>query len=182
MVHSILKFLRVTHPLGYFSKYGLLGRFHRTVIATQYTQPKNARRLTPPSRHKRKQPLLITRQILQENRRIQHQIASTTKRTQTHKQAQHLPIGARARDNGKHRADNQTGVERNLAPDDVGRHAPEERADQHAHVGCDSQAVGVAGLEFEGGLAGDDGLEEQDERVDGVAEAVEDEELHWVEC
>jgi hypothetical protein len=30
-------------------------------------------------------------------------------------------------------------------------------------------------VEFERGLPGDDGLDEQDERVDGVAEAVEDE-------
>jgi hypothetical protein len=35
----------------------------------------------------------------------------------------------------------------------------------------------VAGLEFERGLRGDDGLDEQDERVDGVTEAVEDEEF-----
>jgi len=35
-------------------------------------------------------------------------------------------------------------------------------------------------VEFEGGLPRDDGLDEQDEGVDGIAEAVEDEELEVV--
>jgi len=35
----------------------------------------------------------------------------------------------------------------------------------------------VGGMEFEGGLAGDDGLDEQDERVDCVPKPVQDKQL-----
>ena len=104
----------------------------------------------------------------------------TSKSTQTHKHPQHLPIRRRARHNREYRANHQTKVKRNLAAHNICRQAPKQRADEHAHVRGDGEAVGVRGAEFERGLAGDDGLDEQDERVDGVAEAVEDEDCGWV--
>lgn len=135
---------------------------------------------SPPASEQRKQPLMSARQILQKHRRIQHQISPTAKRSQTHKQPQHDPIRRRPGHDTKHTRQHQRDIKRILPADDVRRQPPEQCADQHPHVDGAGHAVPPFGLELVGGLGGDDGLDEQDERVDGVAEAVEEEELHLV--
>jgi hypothetical protein len=47
--------------------------------------------------------------------------------------------------------------------------APEKSTDQHSHVDCDGQAGTERRLKFVARIGGNNGLEEQDERVDGVA-------------
>jgi hypothetical protein len=56
-----------------------------------------------------------------------------------------------------------------LSTEHVGTWTPEEGADKHAHVDGDGEAIGKRRLEFISGVSGDDGLEEEDERIDGVA-------------
>jgi hypothetical protein len=109
--------------------------------------------------------------------RIQHQIAPSSKRTQTDKQTEDFPVRRCACNNRKHAAHQQTDIEGDLAAHDIRRHAPEQRAHQHAHVHCNRQPIGIPRRELERRGRRDDGLNQQDERVDGVAEAVEDEEF-----
>lgn len=79
-------------------------------------------------------------------------------------------MGHGAREDGGHRADKQREVEGVAPADNVGRQAPEDGAHEHADVGRDGEPVGVApAAEFLVGLPRDDGLEEEDERVDCVA-------------
>lgn len=89
----------------------------------------------------------------------------------------YLPIRTRARNNRKNATKHQRRIKRNLPPHDVRGEAPKQRAEQHSHVRGNGHAVRVARAELDRGLAGDDGLDEQDEAVDGVAEAVEHEEF-----
>jgi hypothetical protein len=45
---------------------------------------------------------------------------------------------------------------------------PEQGSYQHSGVGGDGESVGERGLEFVAGVCRDDGLDEQDEGIDGV--------------
>lgn len=137
--------------------------------------------LTPPSRHKRQHPLPPTRQKLQKDSRIQDQIPTPTKRTQRDKQSQDLPVRRAPGHDSKNTAHEQAEIERKLAPYDVRREAPEQRAREHTNVRGDGESICETGGEFEGGLPCDDGLDEEDERVYCVAEAVEDEEFPLVD-
>jgi hypothetical protein len=132
------------------------------------------------STQKRHSPLPITRQIFQKDSRIQHQIPSPAKRTQTHKQAQHLPIRRRTRDNGKHRAHDQTNIERDSPPHNIRRHTPKQRANQHAHIRRDRQPIGIPRAKLESRRRRDNGLNEQNERIDGIPEAIENKEFPMI--
>jgi len=57
-----------------------------------------------------------------------------------------------------------------LSADHVGTETPEEGADEHPYVDSDGKAIGERRLELIPGVSGDDGLEEEDERIDGIAE------------
>jgi hypothetical protein len=56
-----------------------------------------------------------------------------------------------------------------FAADHVGAEAPEESSNQHASVSGDGEAGAEGWLEFVACVCCDDGLDEQDEGVDGVA-------------
>jgi hypothetical protein len=71
---------------------------------------------------------------------------------------------------------------RTLPSHNVGCEPPKQRANKHTDVSGDGKAVGIRRRVFEGGLRGDNGLDEQDKGVDCVAETVEDEEFPLVGC
>ncbi len=123
---------------------------------------------------------MLAGEVFQEDRGIQNQVSTCTKRTQTSEQAEHDPVWSSTGDNGENRGDEERNVEGEATADDVGREAPKQRADQHSHIDGNRQTGIEAGLELEGGLGGDDGLQQQDERVDGVSEAIEAEQLGLV--
>lgn len=77
---------------------------------------------------------MLAGEILQEDRGIQDQVSTSTKRTQTSEQAEHDPVGSSAGDNGEDRGDEQRNIEGEATADDVGREAPEQRANQHSHI------------------------------------------------
>lgn len=77
---------------------------------------------------------MLAGKVLQEDRGIQNQIPTSTKRTQTGEQAEHDPVRRSASDNGENRGDEEGNVEGEATADDVGREAPEQRADQHSHI------------------------------------------------
>lgn len=77
---------------------------------------------------------MLAGEILQEDRRIQNQVSTSTKRTQTGEQAEHDPVRGSAGDNGEYGRDEQRNVEGEATADDVGREAPEQRANQHSHI------------------------------------------------
>ena len=128
--------------------------------------------LTPPSSHEREHPLSITRQILEENRSVQHEVTPSSKCTQAHKESKNFPVRARACHYSKDGTDDERHVERNLSSNNVRAHAPEQCTHKHTHVCCDGETVGIAWVEFETCLPGDDGLDEQDEGVDRVAKTI----------
>lgn len=132
---------------------------------------------TPPSRHKCKQPLAITREIFEKDGSIQHQITSSAKRTEAYEQSKDLPIRTRSCHNSEDGADNERDIECSLPSNDVGADAPEKRANEHTNIGGDGESIRISRVEFKSGLTGNDGLDQEDERIDGVAEAVEYEEL-----
>jgi len=106
--------------------------------------------------------LVFARQILEEHSSIQHQVASRAKRAQTHKQSQYNPIRRRSRNDSEYGADEQREVERVLPADDVCTNTPKQGAYKHTNVGGDGQTARVGRVKLERGLAGDNGLDEED--------------------
>lgn len=132
---------------------------------------------TPPSCHKCKQPLAITRKIFEKDSSIQHQVTSSTERTETHEQSKDLPVRTRSCHNSEDGADNERDIECSLPSNDVCTDSPEKRTNEHTDIGGDGESIRISRVEFKSGLTGNDGLDQEDERIDGVAEAVEYEEL-----
>ena len=134
----------------------------------------------PPARHQGEHPLVLGGQVFEEDGRIQNQIATAAKRRKGDEQSKHDPVWAGAGHDAEDGGDHEGEVERVLAANDIGGETPEQSADEHANVDSDGHAVCEAGIELGGGVGGDDGLDEQDEGVHGVPEAVEQEQLPLV--
>ncbi len=160
-----------------------VGRIPGTTVIHQEDpakQPGDQLPQTPPARHERQQPLVLTRQVLEKHRRIQHEIPAGPKRGQAREQTQHDPIRRRARHDAEDARDEQAVVERILPSNQIRGKAPEQRTNQHTDVDRNRQAVFETRVEFVCGIARDDGLDKQHKTVHGVAEAVEHEELPLV--
>jgi hypothetical protein len=132
---------------------------------------------TPPSCHKCKQPLARRWQIFEKDGSIQDQVTSSAESTETYKKSKDLPVRTRSCHNSEDEADNERDIECSLPSNDIGTDAPEKRANEHTDIGGNGESIRISRVEFESGLTGNDGLDQEDERVDGVAEAVEYEEL-----
>jgi len=132
-------------------------------------QPGDKLTHAPPSGHESQKPLVFRRQILQENRSIEDKIPTSTEGGETNKQSKHDPIRGGTRDDGEYAADEQRVVEGVFAADHVCSETPEQGSYQHSGVGGDGEAVGERGLKLIAGVCCDDGLDEQDEGIDGIA-------------
>lgn len=114
--------------------------------------------------------MLVAGQVLKEDGRVHDEVAASTETEEGNEEAQARPVGHCAGNDAADGADEERDVERILAADDVGAKAPEEGTEQHAGVGGDRQPILVSLLaELRVGRRGDDGLEKQDEGVDGIA-------------
>lgn len=133
--------------------------------------------LTPPGRHQSQQPLISTGQIFEEHRRVQDQISSSPKGAQANKQTQCDPGGRGTGNNGEHGRDEQRHVKGKAASNYVRRKPPEDGAHQHAHIDGNGETSRVSRVKLFLGLGGDDGLNQQNQRVHGVTEAVETEQF-----
>ena len=94
---------------------------------------------------------------------------AATKSKEPDKKAENDLNKGSASDDSEDAADHKRLVEGEFAADDVGGEPLKKGACQHADVNRDSETFWVRRVEFKGGLGRDNGLNKEDQGVDGVA-------------
>lgn len=133
----------------------------------------------PPEGHTGDEPLIPGREVLEEHSRVQNKIPAGRKANKCHEESKNRPARRRPSHDSRHRRHEQRRVEGDLPPDHVGAEAPEEGAGEQARVEGHGGRRRVAAVapNLGVGLPRRDAREDGDERVDGVAEAAQAEEL-----
>lgn len=123
----------------------------------------------PPGGHQSEEPCILRWQVLQEDSGIQDEVSAGAKSRDGGEDAEDNPVG-RCAGNNSEDATNEEGVVKGVfAAYDIRAETPEESTDEHARVDGDGQAGAEGRLEFVASVGGDDGLEEKNEGVDGIA-------------
>lgn len=133
----------------------------------------------PPKSQGRHRPLLVAGQKLEKDGGVEDQVAAGAECREGDEEAPGCDVGTGARHDCREGGDQQGDVECDPPPDDVGTETPKDGPDQQSDVERDGSGIAICRrrrqLQERPGVG--DGLHERDEGVDGVAEAVEDEEL-----
>lgn len=125
---------------------------------------------TPPASHEGKHPLLVTGEVLEEDGRVQDEVAATTEGEDGNHGSESRPVGHSASDDTGDRADEQGNVESILAADDIGAGAPEDGTKKHTSVDGDVEGIRVANLaKLLEGRASNDRLDKENKGIDTVA-------------
>lgn len=119
-------------------------------------------RHTPPTSHQGKKPLLLGWQVLEEDSRIQDEIAASAESAQTNEKAENDPIGRGTSYDGEDGADYERDIEGESSSYDVCRQAPEQSSNKHTDVDGDGETILEARIELVSCLGSNDTLNEKD--------------------